>query len=442
MNKTTTLLLCIAAITVQSCKNAPNILVEIENPTLPILVEKEVNPVMRLDLIRVGSESYRLTEVELDLRGTTNITDITSVDFYEAKSDGSINPNAFLATASIENAKALFSNDLSIDKDTFTVWISAKLSMDADIQHYLQISCVSIQTDKGKLELPTVTPKQLRFGKAVRQHMQDDVHTFRIPGLATSKQGTLLAIFDARYESARDLQGHIDIGLTRSVDGGYTWQPMQVVLDMKTWGNLPEKYNGVSDACILVDDNTGDIYVAGLWMHGVLDGETGKWVEGLTQDSTRWIHQWQSKGSQPGFGVKQTSQFLITKSTDDGLTWSEPVNITKIKNQDWWLFAPAPGHGITLKDGTLVMPSQGRDKEGLPFSNITWSKDQGKTWNTSEPAYNNTTECMAVELEDGGIMLNMRDNRNRGNEENNGRRICVTYDLGKPGPSILPHEMH
>lgn len=55
-------------------------------------------------------------------------------------------------------------------------------------------------------------------------------------------------------------------------------------------------------------------------MHGVLDRNTGKWVEGLTQDSTRWIHQWQAKGSQPGLEVKETSQFLITKST--GSYWT------------------------------------------------------------------------------------------------------------------------
>ncbi|MEG0889975.1 MAG: sialidase family protein, partial [Bacteroides sp.] len=177
---------------------------------------------------------------------------------------------------------------------------------------------------------------------------------------------------------------------------------------------------------------TGAIYVAGLWMHGVLDGKTGRWVEGITKDSTRWIHQWHAKGSQPGLGVKETSQFLITKSLDDGQTWSEPINITaQTKHPEWWLFAPAPGHGITLKDGTLVFPTQGRDKEGLPFSNITYSKDGGNTWVTSRPAYHNTTECMAVELSNGDIMLNMRDNRNHGNKEVNGRRICVTSDLGE-----------
>lgn len=121
--------------------------------------------------------------------------------------------------------------------------------------------------------------------------------TYRIPGLTTSKKGTLLAIYDARRDNSRDLQGNIDICLNRSLDGGQTWEPLQTVLDMKEWGGLPEKYNGVSDADILVDEKTGDIYVAGLWMHGVLDGNTGKWVQGLTQDSTRWIHQWRKRFS-------------------------------------------------------------------------------------------------------------------------------------------------
>lgn len=72
--------------------------------------------------------------------------------------------------------------------------------------------------------------------------------------------------------------------------------------------------------------------------------KTGKWVEGMTQDSTRWIHQWHAKGSQPGLEVKETSQFLITKSTDEGRTWSEPINITRnTKRPEWWLYAPGTG---------------------------------------------------------------------------------------------------
>ena len=156
--------------------------------------------------------------------------------------------------------------------------------------------------------------------------------------------------------------GDIDIAINRSEDGGRTWQPMQTVLDMKEWGGLPQKYNGVSDGCILSDDFTGDLYVIGLWMHGVLDPKTGKWIENLTDTSTVWNHQWRAHGSQPGYGVKQSSQFLISKSTDDGLTWSEPRNITRqVKKEKWWLLAPGPGRGITMEDGTLVFPVEGRE---------------------------------------------------------------------------------
>ena len=123
----------------------------------------------------------------------------------------------------------------------------------------------------------------------------------------------------------------------------------------------------------------------------------------------------------------------MVTSDDDGKTWSEPRNLTReLKKEEWHLFAPAPGNGIALKDGTLVMPTQGRDAEGLPFSNITYSKDGGKTWTVSEPARQDTTECAVVELSDGSLMLNMRDNRNRRNKSSsNGRAVAVTSDLGK-----------
>ena len=417
-----------------SCTNyTDNISMTAEHPVLPVLTMKEANPVFKIELIRHQTgDNYSLQKLEVDLHGTTDIDDIESVGLYHTDSKGMIDTNKPVLQTVSASEKVVFNTDISIDTDTFPFWVSFKLKDKVDLSHRFKASCTKIETNEGEIKVPVTASSELRAGVAVRQHKQDGVHTSRIPGLATSTKGTLLAIYDARYESPRDLQGHMDICLNRSTDGGQTWQPMQVVLDMKDWGGLPEKYNGVSDANILVDENTGDIYVAGLWMHGVLDGKTGEWVSGMTKDSTRWIHQWREKGSQPGFGVKETSQFLIAKSTDDGQTRNTPVNITEqTKRKEWWLYAPAPGHGITLQDGTLVFPTQGRDKDGHPFSNITWSKDGGKTWSASNPAFTNVTECMAVQLSDGNIMLNMRDNRNRGNKEENGRRVCITSDLGK-----------
>jgi len=207
---------------------------------------------------------------------------------------------------------------------------------------------------------------------------------------------------------------------------------LQIAIDMKEWGGLPQKFNGVSDACILVDKNSNAIYIAGLWMHGVKNAE-GKWLEGLTNESKDWNHQWKTRGSQPGFGVKESSQFMIVKSTDDGKTWSEPVNLTTMgKKEEWWLWAPAPGQGLTMKDGTLVFPTQGRDKNGKGFSNLTYSKDGGKTWKATNPAgKESTTENMAAELSDGSILLTMRSGANKGRMEGNGRVMAVTKDLGE-----------
>lgn len=414
-----------------SCGYSDDLKIEIDSPVLPVLTGKEFNPVQKIELIRQQPGDYMLEKVVLSLEETTDIGDIAKVSLFKADEKGNFYTGIKVGETVPQGTTAALTDHFPVTEDTLTLWVAVTLKEEVDLTHRIGIQCRQIVTDKGRLRLPDSEVSPLRTGVALRQHGQDGVHTSRIPGLATSKKGTLLAIFDARYESARDLQGHIDIAMHRSFDRGRTWESMQVVLDMNEWGGLPEKYNGVSDACILVDDNTGDIYVAGLWMHGVLDRETGEWVEGLTADSTRWNHQWQDKGSQPGFGVKETSQFLLTKSSDDGVTWSEPVNLTHMKKKEWWLFAPAPGRGITMTDGTLVFPTQGRDETGKPFSNITWSKDGGRTWIVSNPATKNTTECAVVELQNGDLMLNMRDNRNRGNEEVNGRSVFVTSDMGK-----------
>jgi sialidase-1 len=430
MRYKTILLLVLSAWGIMACQNyTDKIAVEIRQSVYPVLTLKEHNPVLCLRLIRNSGVAYQLEKINFTLDGTVRSGDVVSASLFLDENCGQV-----CTSAKPVNKQLSFKVGRQIEEDTLTCWVTLRLRDDAaQATSKIEISCSSVQTDLGLVgirQLPAVKP--LRIGVALRQPGQDGVHTSRIPGLVTSTKGTLLALYDARNERDDDLQGDIDIAINRSEDGGRTWQPMQTVLDMKEWGGLPQKYNGVSDGCILSDDFTGDLYVIGLWMHGVLDPKTGKWIENLTDTSTVWNHQWRAHGSQPGYGVKQSSQFLISKSTDDGLTWSEPRNITRqVKKEEWWLLAPGPGRGITMEDGTLVFPVEGRNEDGLQFSTIMWSKDKGENWTVGKPAYYNTNECQVVELSDHSLMLNMRERSNRGRQEGNGRAIAVTADLGK-----------
>lgn len=241
----------------------------------------------------------------------------------------------------------------------------------------------------------------------LRQHNDDDVHTYRIPGLVTSKKGTLLAVYDIRRNGAVDLQEDVDIGLNRSTDGGVTWGPMKVIMDMGEWGGLPQEQNGIGDPAILVDDKTGTIWVAAVWAHGH-PGERNWWA------------------SKQGMTPQETSQLMLSKSEDDGLTWSKPINITsQIKDPKWHLLLQGPGKGITMKDGTLVFPAQYKDEKEMPHSTIIYSMDQGETWEIGLGAKPNTTEAQVVELAPGELMLNMRDNRG------GSRSIYTTSDMGQ-----------
>ncbi|RPE08121.1 sialidase [Chitinophaga lutea] len=399
---------------------------------VPVLTGKSINPVIRIR-VDAQDDGDTLRQVDVSVKGGT----LANIRIYAAGSEsallkaGHLEGKTLFAEAPARE-KTVLKGSAALKRGANYFWVTVAPSPRIALSAKLHINATTVRTAKKTIPLPADTYAH-RTGVALRQHWQDSVHTYRIPGLATAKNGTLLAIYDVRRETGRDLQGNIDIGLSRSFDKGKTWQPMQIVLDMGEWGGLPEKFNGVSDANVLVDKNTGTIYIAGLWMHGVIDS-TGKWLEGLTADSTHWNHQWKTKGSQPGFGEKQTSQFLIVKSTDHGATWSKPVNLTRMcKQEDWWLWAPAPGQGLTLKDGTIVFPVQGRDGKGRGFSTITWSKDGGSTWKTGKRAApESTTENMAVELTDGSIMLNMRSGINsRDTGSTNGRVIAVTKDLGE-----------
>jgi len=246
-----------------------------------------------------------------------------------------------------------------------------------------------------------------RMGIGVRHAGDDGSSSFRIPGLVTSNEGTLLGVYDVRYNNSADLQEYVDVGLSRSTDKGQTWEEMRLPLSFGEYGGMPKAQNGVGDPAILVDKKTGTIWVIAAWAHGMGNGRA-------------WTN------SMDGNGKETTAQLVMSKSTDDGKTWSDPINITEqVKDPSWNFLLQGPGNGITMEDGTLVFAIQYIDSERMPHAGIMYSKDRGETWNIHNAARANTTEAQVAEVEPGVLMLNMRDNRG------GSRAVSITTDLGE-----------
>lgn len=233
---------------------------------------------------------------------------------------------------------------------------------------------------------------------------------FRIPGLIQTQKGTLIGCFDARYDNEVDLCRDIDVAAVRSTDGGQTWTLPKVNMD-----SGPGMANGCGDPCIL-QDKKGRIWMQALACH--------------FGPGSRAINS-SGKGTDPS----RTGQWEMVYSDNEGKTWSKIMNMTKqVKKDEWTLVLAGPGNGICTKKGVIVFPAQIWQNGADPVcrSTICYSEDGGKKWKMAPPIPAKTSECQVVELEDGSLMLNCR------NEARTGKRVVyVTHDLGE---TWEPHE--
>lgn len=404
----------------------------IKNPQIPILIERHDNVLcyMRINAheakvldnvsVTFGQDVplEQIKSVKLYYGGTEAIQDggknrFAPVEYISAHAPGktlSVNPSYAIKKSEIVPQKnsVLLTGNQNLYPGVNFFWVSIEMKPEASLLTKITAEVTGVTADGQSLPVKCVSAPNVirRLGVGVRHAGDDGAAAFRIPGLVTTNKGTLLGVYDVRYNSSVDLQEHIDIGLSRSIDGGKTWEKMRLPLAFGEYGELPAAQNGVGDPSILVDTKTNTIWIVAAWTHGM--GNQRAW----------W-------SSQQGMDVNHTAQLVLVKSTDDGKTWSEPINITEqVKHPEWYFLLQGPGRGITMEDGTLVFPIQYIGKDRIPNAGIMYSKDRGETWTIHNHARTNTTEAQVAEVVPGTLMLNMRDNRG------GSRAVYTTSDLG------------
>lgn len=378
--------------------------VETTQPVCPAFIREDHNPVLGFKVTVEGSEGeLKLENLDLGFEGSSRMSDIEFFRVVRGDAQPSAEPGMSVASSDRVSARQQVPANCTLSSGTHWFWISPVLRSGASLDGRIDASLFSVRISGKTFKPSDPSPAGAqRIGFAIRLPGDDSSKSYRIPGLVRSKAGTLIAAYDIRYRHSGDLPADIDVGISRSTDGGASWLPMQVAMDM---GNDPKaSYDGVGDPAILADPRTGRIWIVALWSHG----------------KRAWF------GSGPGMTPEETGQLMISHSDDDGLTWSRPRNLTPmVKDPAWRLFFNGPGAGIALRDGTLVFAAQYRAADGKPWSTLIASKDGGETWTTGTGVKSDTTEAQVAELDDGSIMINCRDNRG------GSRTVAVTRDLGR-----------
>lgn len=216
---------------------------------------------------------------------------------------------------------------------------------------------------------------------------QEGYRAFRIPSLIVTKRGSALAFCEGRKNGAGD-SGDVDVIFKRSTDQGKTWSSMRVIWD--------DGANTCGNPCAVVDETSGTILL--LLTHN-LGTDTEARIKSQTSQASRTV--W------------------ISRSVDDGQTWSSPAEITKeVKRDSWTWYATGPGVGVQLRHGPhserLVIPCDFVEGSVMG-SHLIYSDDHGASWKIGGTIQPGMNECQIVELADGQgtLLMNMRSYRGK-----------------------------
>ena len=357
------------------------------------------NEVLLRAAVSFGGENALINDNSLSfsLQGTSDVDDVKSVKIY------STGTSPVFDNRDLQNAVLLADVEPSLDVTDCQInaeivsgvnylWITVEVADDATEGNVIDAELYSVSTPSQTFEIVNPSPsgdREIILAHTLLFQPGDYNSTnYRIPGVITAKDGSIVAVTDKRKYNQGDLPEDIDIVCRRSTDGGHTWSEPYTIAQ-------GTGYNHGFGDCVLAWTNDDNGLIAG-FVGGV----------GL----------WNSTPSNP-------IRSYIARSYDNGQTWTEPEDITDFifgsncvvpEHRTWRASFFGSGNGLITSTGRIMFVAAIRETTAQSLSNYAvYSDDNGITWHVSGRASVSGDEAKVTELVDGRILMSIRHNGKR-----------------------------
>lgn len=357
------------------------------------------NEVLLRAAVSFGGENASINDNSLSfsLQGTSDVDDVKSVKIY------STGTSPVFDNRDLQNAVLLADVEPSLDVTDCQInaeivsgvnylWITVEVADDATEGNVIDAELYSVSTPSQTFEIVNPSPsgdREIILAHTLLFQPGDYNSTnYRIPGVITAKDGSIVAVTDKRKYNQGDLPEDIDIVCRRSTDGGHTWSEPYTIAQ-------GTGYNHGFGDCVLAWTNDDNGLIAG-FVGGV----------GL----------WNSTPSNP-------IRSYIARSYDNGQTWTEPEDITDFifgsncvvpEHRTWRASFFGSGNGLITSTGRIMFVAAIRETTAQSLSNYAvYSDDNGITWHVSGRASVSGDEAKVTELVDGRILMSIRHNGKR-----------------------------
>ena len=342
-----------------------------------------------------NTDSIALQSVLINLDATTDINDVKSVKVYTTGLSSSQN-NKYLDKAVLIGSCTPQEGDFLCETNGYLykginyLWFAVDIDDDAEEGNSIDMSVLSLTVNDEAYDVKNPNPtgsREIILARTTLLRPGDYNSTnYRIPAVITARDGSIVAVTDKRKYNNGDLPEDIDILCNVSKDGGHTWTEPYTI----AYGTGYKQ--GYGDCALALTNDENGIIAAFV-------GGPGFW------------------GSTPTDPLRM----YISRSHDNGMTWSEPEDITHFvygaecedeERKEWLGGFFGSGNGLLTSTGRImfVIAMRENNTREVICNHAVYSDDNGQTWQVSGRASVGGDEAKVTELVDGRILMSIRRN--------------------------------